>query len=228
MPGALLQINHPTRTEFPFVDTELAPLFDLYELWNGKRAAPYVENEPNALALQEWFALLNAGVFLPATAGSDNHDIDGNLLFTSAETMSPDGFYYHTSMYSGMPRTYVYAPEHTVEAVLAALTKGHSFLTNNPLAYFTVNGAMPGETAQAGDCVLRVHLQSNRGLTAYRIYVNGELWLTEAVTGMEVEAEHSVALAAGDWAVLMVLGDFRGLRDHQSRFHRVNCKEGFP
>ncbi len=208
VPGALLQINHPTRAEFPFVDAELAPLFDLYELWNGKRAAPYVENEPNALALQEWFALLNAGVFLPATAGSDNHDTDGNLLFTSAETMSPDELYYQTSMYSGMPRTYAYAPEKTAEAVLAALANGHSFLTNNPLAYFTVNGAMPGETAQAGDCVLRVHLKSNRGLTAYRIYVNGELWLTEAVSGMEVEAEHSAALAAGDWAVLMALGEF--------------------
>ncbi len=208
VPGALVQINHPTRTEFPFVDTALTPQFDLYELWNGKRAAPYVEGEPNALALKEWFALLNEGLFLPATAGSDNHDIDGNLLFSSAESAAPDALYYLTSMYSGMPRTYAYAPEKTVEAVLAALSAGHSFLTNNPLAYFTVNGAMPGEAAPAGDCLLRVRLQSNRGLTKYRIYVNGELWLEEAVAGMEVDATHSVSLAAGDWAVLMALGEF--------------------
>jgi len=32
VPGALLQINHPTRTEFAFVDTQLTSLFDVYEL----------------------------------------------------------------------------------------------------------------------------------------------------------------------------------------------------
>jgi hypothetical protein len=205
--GALAQINHPTRTEFPFLDWELAGKFDLFELWNGKRAAPYVRGEPNDLAVQAWFQMLNDGLFIAATAGSDNHDIDGNLLFASADAASIDDQYYLTSMYSGMPRTYVYTPERTVEGILAALKAGHSFLTNNPLAFFDIDGSIPGETAQAGECELHVKLQSNRGLLSYSVIVNGETALEEAVAGMEVKAAHTLTLQSGDWAVLEVLGE---------------------
>ena len=205
-PAAILQINHPTRTEFAFVDTRLAPLFDTYELWNGKRAAPYVEGEPNYEAMQAWFSMLNDGQYLPATAGSDNHDIDGNLLFVSEEALSDDDLYYMTSMYSGMPRLYVYAPDKTADAVLAAIRAGHSFLTNGPLAFLDIDGFIPGETAPAGDCELHIALKSNRDLQSYAVIVNGETLFEQTIDGMEYTGAHSLTLHAGDWAVLTVRG----------------------
>lgn len=207
VPGALIQINHPTRAEFPFVDTELTALFDAVEIWNGKRAAPYVRGEPNAEAVRAWYQLLNAGLYLPATAGSDNHDVAGNLLFVSPEGLSDDDRWYMTSMYSGIPRLYVYAPERTAEAVLAAIKAGHSFLTNNPLAFFDIDGAIPGEAARAGDCALHVKLQSNRGLLSYAVVVNGETRIEVSVGGMEAAGTHTLALLPGDWAVLVARGE---------------------
>ncbi len=204
--GALIQINHPTRTEFAFADTQLAPLFDTYELWNGKRAAPYVQGEPNYEAMQVWFSMLNDGLYLPATAGSDNHDIDGNLLFVSPDDLSDDDRYYMTSMYSGMPRLYVYAPEKTADAVLAAILDGNSFLTNNPLAFLDVDGFIPGQTAAAGDCQVHVTLQSNRDLLSYSIVVNGETRADVSVGGLEYSGTHGMALHSGDWVVLTVRG----------------------
>ena len=206
IPGALIQINHPTRTEFAFADTQLAPLFDTYELWNGKRAAPYVQGEPNYEAMQAWFSMLNDGLYLPATAGSDNHDIDGNLLFVSPDGLSDDDRYYMTSMYSGMPRLYVYAPEKTADAVLAAILAGNSFLTNNPLAFLDVDGFIPGQTAAAGDCQVHVTLQSNRDLLSYSLVVNGETRADVSVGGLEYSGTHGMALYAGDWVVLTVRG----------------------
>ena len=204
--GALIQINHPTRVEFPFVDTELTPLFDTYELWNGKRAAPYVAGEPNAQAVSAWFAMLNHGLYLPATAGSDNHDIDGNLLFVSTDELSYDDRYYMTSMFSGMPRLYVYAPEQTTEAVLRAIHNGNSFLTNNPLAFLDINGAIPGQTAKAGACTVQVTLQSNRALTSYTLIINGQAHTSIPLDDMEYTGTHTLTLHAGDWVVLIVRG----------------------
>ena len=206
VPGALLQINHPTRTEFAFVDTQLTSLFDVYELWNGKRAAPYVEGEPNFQAVQTWFDMLADGLYLPATAGSDNHDINGNLLFVSPDELSDDGRWYMTAMFSGMPRLYVFAPERTADAVLRAIGAGNSFLTNNPLAFVDVDGAIPGQTTSAGDCQVGVTLQSNRPLLSYTLIVNGVAQVHVSIDGLTFTDTHTLPLHAGDWVVLTVRG----------------------
>ncbi len=206
VPGALLQINHPTRTEFAFVDTQLTSLFDVYELWNGKRAAPYVEGEPNFQAVQTWFDMLADGLYLPATAGSDNHDINGNLLFVSPDELSDDDRWYMTAMFSGMPRLYVFAPERTADAVLRAIGAGNSFLTNNPLAFVDVDGAIPGQTTHAGDCHVGVILQSNRPLLSYSLIVNGVAQVHVSIGGLTFTDTHTLPLHAGDWVVLTVRG----------------------
>jgi len=205
--GALAQINPPTRTEFAFTDWTLAPLFDTLEVWNGKSVPPYVAGEPNAQAVQAWFQLLNDGMYLAATAGSDNHDIDGNLLFQPGADAAGDTYLWMTTMFSGMPRTVVCAAEQTADAVLEAIRAGHSFLTNNPLAFLTVDGHIPGETAQAGACAVQVTLLSNRALTQYRLIKNGVVWIAQAVSGMQYEAAQTAQLQPGDWVVLEVFGE---------------------
>ncbi len=203
---ALLQINHPMRGEFAFEDWALAEEFDTMEVWNGKSMPPYVEGDANCLTKQKWYSMLNAGIYLPATAGSDNHDISGNKMFASDTYGSDDERYFMTSMYSGSPRTYVYA-QPDAQSILAAICEGHSFLTNNPLAFLDVEGAIPGQSVPAGELHIHVLTESNRTLTHYAVIKNGEVLYEEDVSGMTAEHALAVSLETGDWVVLEVRGE---------------------
>ena len=205
-PAALLQINHPVRAEFDFEDWALIEDFDTIEVWNGKRITPYVEGEPNYMALQKWYELLNQGLFIPATAGSDNHDVSGNAMFAADTYASDDERFFMTSMYSGSPRNYVYA-EADAQSILNAIRAGNSFLTNNPLAYLDIEGVIPGETIAAGTLDIHVRIESNRSLTHYALVKNGQTLYEEDVTGMVVENTVRVGLQEGDWVVLVVRGE---------------------
>ena len=203
---AILQINHPVRPEFQFEDWSLAQKFDTMELWNGKSMPPYVAGTPNAQTLQKWYELLNAGIYLPATAGSDNHDIGGNRMFAADSFASDDERWFNENMYSGAPRTFVYAAANAAD-ILKAITQGNSFLTNNPLAYLEVGGATPGNSVAAGELEIRIRLESNRALTAYSLVVNGQALQSETIGGLTAERTIRAALQAGDWVVLTVRGE---------------------
>lgn len=204
--GAVLQINHPMRGEFSFEDWALAEEFDTIEVWNGKSMPPYVKGDSNFQTLQKWYSLLNAGIYIPATAGSDNHDISGNKMFASDTYGSDDERYFMTSMYSGSPRTYVYAQPDS-QSILAAICAGNSFLTNNPLAFLDVEGAIPGQSVPAGERDIHVLVESNRRLLHYTLIKNGEVLYEADASGLTIEKTVSVSLQAGDWVVLEVRGE---------------------
>ena len=206
---ALLQINHPDRTDggFSFEDWPLAEQFDLMEVWNGKRLPPYVIGEPNQQTLERWLRMIRNGLYLPATGGSDNHDISGNLLFAQTAYSSEDDRYFNQSMFSGTPRTYVLPAERTAQGILDALKQGRSFVTNNPLAFLTVQGATPGDTVAPGEVIAKVLIQSNRELTAYRLRVNGTDTPWEPISGNVYEIGIPFTLFGGDFVMLEVRGE---------------------
>ena len=81
--GGLPQINHPfdisksTRYNDAFWD--MADIFESMEIWNG--ATPMVKGSPNDKALHRWLELMDKGVRLTGTAGSDTHNIYGDDYF---------------------------------------------------------------------------------------------------------------------------------------------------
>lgn len=208
-PGAILQVNHPVRNDdFAFKDWELVGQFDILELWNGKSMPPCVEGEPNYLGLQKWYELLNQGIYVPASAGSDNHNVQGNKVFQSQSYKSEYERYLLTSMFSGMPRLYVLPATYDQAGVLKAITQGNSFLTNNPLAYLTIDGAIPGQQVNQGEHHIEVLAQSNRPLTKIRIVNRGEVLHESTTTDLVCQmAMDDVYLNQNDWIVLEVFGE---------------------
>lgn len=170
--GSTIQLNHPHLDEpMGFADWELHPQFDLLEVWNGK--APPLGGS-NELSKNSWYELLNDGLFIPATADSDNHDIEGGFAWSRGAS-DPDDEWMSRGLFSGDPRTYVYAPDGSQQTILAALRAGHSFLTNGPLLQFTLDNAIPGETivATAGTARLSLTAFDLRGLERAVLIENG-------------------------------------------------------
>ncbi|SFC31672.1 CehA/McbA family metallohydrolase [Butyrivibrio sp. YAB3001] len=84
--GGLAQINHPRDLQRSiswnpdFYD--MLDIFETMEIWNGSN--PMMSGSTNDAARLLWISLLKKGLFLPATTGSDTHNIcadDYHVLF---------------------------------------------------------------------------------------------------------------------------------------------------
>lgn len=199
--GGLLQLNHPhLASPMGFADWELLKQFDLLEVWNGK-GQPNAST--NAATKLTWYELLSQGVFIPATSGSDNHDVTGGYLWAR------DGDeWMNRGLYSGSPAVYVQtgaAP--SAESVLAALKQGRSFITNGPLPRFTVSGRGPGSTVAAGVQTVQVAATDVRGLDRVDIVINGEVRHERTFSG-ELDGELSFEFTGkpGDWCLVEAFG----------------------
>lgn len=75
--GGFPQVNHPRDMQkaisFPREFTDMIEIFDTMEIWNGSH--PLADGTTNDEAFRLWLSLLEEGRFLPATTGSDTHDI---------------------------------------------------------------------------------------------------------------------------------------------------------
>ena len=75
--GGYPQVNHPRDMQkaisFPPEFTDMIEIFDTMEIWNGSH--PLADGTTNDDAYRLWISLLEEGRFLPATTGSDTHDI---------------------------------------------------------------------------------------------------------------------------------------------------------
>lgn len=82
--GGLAQLNHPKdesvsiswNPEF----NDMLPIFETIEIWNGSH--PMCKGTINAKAGELWRNLLEQGNFIPATTGSDTHNIKANDYHT--------------------------------------------------------------------------------------------------------------------------------------------------
>lgn len=122
--GALITINHPFEEICPFqFDLNQLP-FDCLEVWNGPM------REANLRAVGLWQQLLAAGRKIPCTGGSDYHR-DTPFIFLGGPTMG------------------VYSQSAGASDILAAIRRGHAFITfapNGPTADLHAGDAMMGES----------------------------------------------------------------------------------
>ena len=108
--GALISVCHPEEKHCGFVweisEEEKGLLFHLVEVWNGPM------RPTNVQGIAWWHNLLLAGHKIPLIGGSDYHR-DFHPAFL------------------GHPVTHVYAGGAAAEDILAAMSQGHSYVTNS-------------------------------------------------------------------------------------------------
>ena len=144
-----------------------------------------------------WHEVLNLGIPLAASAGSD---VMNN---------------YYRTMAIGATRVYV-KPDGELDAdsYHAALRDGRSFVSNGPMLEFEVDGIEPGQAVEAtdgsADWSLTVH--SALPYDRVQIFVNG--LVVEAVEGRFEPGSNrftgTVDVPAGGWITARVLGENTG------------------
>ncbi|MBI4531688.1 MAG: CehA/McbA family metallohydrolase, partial [Candidatus Latescibacteria bacterium] len=111
-----------------------------------------------------WYRLLNCGIRLACTGGSD--------FPFSADLLAP----WYPNL--GLDRTYVHVDgEFTYKNWIEGIRHGHTFATNGPLLFLTVNGQPPGTEVQLEDSQDWVMIEAqaicNYGLDCLEIVKNG-------------------------------------------------------
>ena len=144
--------------------------FDAIELLSGEAMDSY------ELVRQDWFSLLNQGIYKVATANSDSH--------ASAHLVA-------------MPRTYLLVDndqlEHiTPDVVVRAIKNGKVFGTTGPLLRVALGATLPGDThhGNSGTLTIRADAPDWIDASSARIFINGTLYKTLAIDkGQAVEEE---------------------------------------
>jgi len=170
--GSLVQINHPRSGGLGYfnsygLDPEKAAFatapfdtdFDVMEAMNGA-----VFGGDNRVAIEDWFHLVNRGYPIRIVGSSDAHGVDGG------ET--------------GYARTYVLMAEPVAgavdrEALVTALRKGRSFVSNGPII-----AAQANRKATFGDMVT-----AKKGRVDLDINVTGAPWLDVSEVRLIVNGE---------------------------------------
>lgn len=194
-----VQINHPSRRDIlGFAYPELYGLFDGMEVWNGKDLPPLYATNLNAK--EEWYALLNSGLRLTATASSDVHSVAGNALHHQLDELTRA--WYTRGTFAAMPRTYLQLDQLTPQGIIGALKAGRAFLSNGPMVLAAVDGITYGGTVPPGKKALHYEAMNNEELTVLRLVLNGEVMEERPLEGMAVQGSFDVALQPGDFIVL--------------------------
>lgn len=209
--GSTIQLNHPFLTEpMGFKDWQLHEQFDLLEIWNGK-AAPI--GGTNGASKESWYELLNSGVYIPATADSDNHDLGGGYIWEHGTSKS-NSEWMTRGLFSGDPRTYVHTSAGASPgSIVAALKAGNSFLTNGPLLLFSLNGAGPGNSVAVPSGVASLSLKAfdRRGLERASLIENGVVIKEFALEGINEDITSiDIPVKAGSWYLVEGFGESGG------------------
>jgi hypothetical protein len=124
-------------------------------------AMDVMSNNPEEVAMENWYRLLNAGIRLGISAGTDS--------FTNVADHYTPGAHRVYAHLDG-PLRY--------RDWIAAYKRGRTFATNGPMITFTVDGKLPGDeiTFPAGSRRMKVNLKVNSEIPveAAEIVVNGK------------------------------------------------------
>jgi hypothetical protein len=155
-------------------------------------AMDVLSNNPEEVALEIWYKLLNCGFRLGISAGTDS--------FTNvADHYVPGG-----------GRVYAHVDgELTYEKWVDAYKRGRTFATNGPMVFLTVNGKLPGDELKLGQgpqkLKVKVDVRTQVPVDKIELLVNGQPreWKGEA----ELELDRSAWIAAratGPWHRLVL------------------------
>ena len=171
-PQAVLQVNHPRAGDLGYfnnyqLDKDAAAFakknidlsFNLFEAMNGPTFF-----RGNQDAIEDWLHLLNRGYYYPIVGSSDAHAID----------REEPGFSRTYVSYSGGKGDMLDA-----NALLQALRKGGSFVSNGPLVDFKVNNTYAlGDTLTAKDGKVDISVKVTGApwvsVDEVRLIINGE------------------------------------------------------
>ena len=208
--GGMPQLNHPTDRQKAISWNpdymDIITIFETMEIWNGSK--PMIQGTSSADAVKLWIELLEKGIYLPATTGSDTHNTrcDDYEIFAAGmmkwvneqpEELRKqwDGLldlfikWKNRCLGSGCVCTMVHPEDaHDQQSVVEELRHGRSVLTNGPLLYPVLGEAGPGETGQKNED-LKIQLRSNRRLSFVKILVKGNQEFTYDLTEYEKEEE---------------------------------------
>ena len=208
-PQAILQINHPRSGTLGYFNnyqldldnasiakTNFDMTFNVLEVMNG----PYFYSS-NFTAIMDWLHLINRGLYFPIVGSSDSHTIARGE--------------------PGYSRTYIYyngekGQNLDVDALLDAVKKGHSFLSNGPIVDYTINNThIPGDsfTAKDGKAAVRIQVQCTPwvSISEVRLIINGERKLILPVTAdtksiIQFSEEIGLTLSEDSYIAVEVLG----------------------
>ncbi len=208
-PQAILQVNHPRsgtlgyfnnyKLDLDFASTaktNFDTTFNVLEVMNG----PYFYSS-NFTAIMDWLHLINRGLYFPIVGNSDSHSIARGE--------------------PGYSRTYIYyngekGQNLDVDALLDALKKGHSFLSNGPIVDYTINQThIPGDTftAKDGKAAVRIQVQCTPwvSISEVRLIINGERKLILPVTAgsesiIQFSEEIGLTLSEDSYIAVEILG----------------------
>ncbi|MDR3318813.1 MAG: CehA/McbA family metallohydrolase [Clostridiales bacterium] len=226
--GGIAQINHPfSISTMGYTSWDVVEYFDVIEVWNGYfipgdgRYEAAGRKEQNYKSKMSWYELLNkvkdGGKFLPATTGTDNHDVSGPFAggFDGEVTdlATYQKLFEQAGKYSGATATYVrFDGTPSQEKTLDALKNGNSFMSNGPIVLADINGKTYGETASVtgGTATLNIEAFARDGYESIRIIKNGEELISfdpAAADGMNYTGVKTLTgLNNGDWIIIEVLG----------------------
>ena len=180
--GALVSVCHPKEKYCEFVweisEEEKSELFDLVEVWNGPM------RPSNEQGIAWWHNLLLAGNKFPLIGGSDYHR-DFHPAFL------------------GHPVTHVYANGGKAEDILAAMGRGHAYITRST---GEVELSLRAGEAMMGDTVSWAHgLTFESNIKGKTLGLKAKLVTSEEVIHLPSMEETIEAMPSWKFAYLVVV-----------------------
>ena len=140
-------------------------------------------------ALEAWYHMLNCGLRLSATAGTDREG-----------PSYPVG---HQRVYAKPAGDFSYA------SWIRAVREGTSFVTNGPALFLTVNGADPGselKLSRPENITIRAKVVSQLPVKRLQILINGEVVQEEKIEGLSAEVTLEYPVGESVWIAARVSG----------------------
>jgi hypothetical protein len=136
-----------------------------------------------------WYAMLNCGIRLPASTGSDWFVCSANRVYAHGE------------------------PEFDYETWLKALRDGRTFITNGPALYVKVNGVESGATVSAepgGEVDVEVEWTSHYAVDRVEVVMNGRVVAARALAQEPSgSARFAVPVRSDGWVAARLAGSAR-------------------
>ena len=161
--------------------------------------------------LRMWYRYLNCGYPLTATAGTDK--------MTTFVTVGANRVYAHVE------------GEFTYQSWIDGLKRGRTFVSNNPMLTFTVNGQQAGSALalrSGKDRVLQIHARAESQLPYDRLEIvrNGDVIASATPSGKlhQSEIHLEYPLRGSGWIAARALEDLH--RYPAVEFDRVHSAEG--
>jgi TolB protein len=192
--GGHVNYTHPaTNAQDPYDSAYSAKEMPV-DIALGKVDSIDVMGSNHQANLPVWYRLLNCGLKVPASAGTD-------CFLNRIVSRLP-----------GSDRVYVHCGEKfSYHDWITNLRAGHTFVTNGPMLRFTVNGQEAGTTiklAEAGSVRVAGEVQAQFPLDKLEVIVNGQVVVTASATDdrQRISLNQDLPIDRSGWIAMRAKG----------------------